>query len=97
MKKLIILLSLVLFASCAGFDIVTLNHTPVKQTRVVVDYTPPVVYQYPTWPHRYYSYFEPTRVIVVQPQKQKVRVKGGRGQSSSRGNSTQRRNSNKRN
>ena len=99
MKKLIILLSLILLTSCAGFEIVTLNHTPVKKTRVVVDYTPPVVYHYPTWPHRYYTYFEPARVIVVQPQKQRVKINGRRGSTNSntRSTSSQRRNSSKRN
>ena len=98
MKKLIILFSLVLFTSCAGFELVTLNYIPVKKTRVVVDYTPPVVYHYPTYPTRYFTYIEPARVIVVQPQKQRVRVKGGRSSSSSsRNSSTRRSNSNKRN
>lgn len=82
-------MSLVLFTSCAGFEIVTLNHTPVKQTRVVVDYTPPVVYHYPTYSTRYFTYVEPARVIVVQPQKQRVRIKGNRSiYPSSRGSST---------
>jgi len=97
MKKLTILLGLILLSSCAGFEIATYNHIPIKKTRVVVDYTPPVVYHYPTYSPRYFTYSEPTRIIVVQPQKQRVRIKGGRSQSSSRSNSTQRRNINKRN
>ena len=87
MKKLIILFSLILLSSCAGFEIATYNHIPIKKTRVVVDYSPPVVYHYPTWPYRHYTYFEPARVIIIKPEKPTVRVKGRRD-SNNQGRST---------
>lgn len=105
MKKLIILLSLVLFTSCGSYQLSTVGYTPVKETRVVVPtYTTPWYYGLtdPSWRWHYYQRYNTPRVIIVKPEKSKVRVRGGRGSSNTRGNttrsnSTRRNNSNKRN
>ena len=105
MKKLIILLSLVLFTSCGSFQLSTVGYTPVKETRIVVPtYTTPWYYSLtdPSWRWHYYQRYNTPTIIVVKPEKPRVRLRGRRGLSNTRGNttrstSTRKSNSNKRN
>ena len=103
MKKLIILLSLILLSSCGSFQLSTVGHTPIRETRVITPvYTTPWYYGLtdPSWRWHYYQRYNTPRVIIVNP-KPIVRVRGARGSAgrsnATRSNSTQRRNSNKRN
>lgn len=105
MKKLIILLSLVLFTSCGSYQLSTVGYTPVKETRVVIHHpTTPWYYTLtdPSWRWHYYQRYNTPTVIIVKPEKRKVQIRGRRGSSNTRGNttrsnSTRRNNSNKRN
>ena len=105
MKNLIILLSLILLSSCGSYQLSTVGYTPVKETRIVVPtYTTPWYYGLtdPSWRWHYYQRYNAPTVIIVKPEKPRVQVRGRRGSSNTRGtttrsNSTQRRNSNKRN
>jgi hypothetical protein len=105
MKKIIILLTLVLLTSCGSYQISTLGHTPIRKTRVIPpSYTTPWYYGLndPYWRWNYYQYFNTPTVIVVKPQRPISKIKGRRGPSINRGNttrsnSTPRRNTNKRN
>lgn len=105
MKKLIILLSLILFTSCSSFQLATVGYTPVRETRVVVPtYITPWYYGLtnPSWRWHYYQRYNTPTVIIVKPEKPRVQIRGRRGSSNTRenatrSNSTQRSNSNKRN
>ena len=103
MKKLTILLSLILLSSCGSFQLSTVGYTPIIETRVITPvYTTPWYYGLtdPSWRWHYYQRYNTPRVIIVKP-KPVVRVRGTRGSigrsNATRSNSTQRRNSNKRN
>ena len=103
MKKLIILLSLILLSSCGSLQLSTVGYTPIIETRVITPvYTTPWYYGLtdPSWRWHYYQRYNTPRVIIVNP-KPLVRVRGTRGSigrnNTTRSNSTQRRNSNKRN
>ncbi len=105
MKKLIILLSLILLSSCGSYQLSTVGYTPIIETRVITPvYTTPWYYGLtdPSWRWHYYQRYNAPTVIIVKPEKPRVQVRGRRGSSNTRGtttrsNSTQRRNINKRN
>ena len=103
MKKLIILLSLILLSSCGSFQLSTVGYTPIRETRVITPvYTTLWYYGLtdPSWRWHYHQRYSTPRVIIVKP-KPVVRVRGIKGSAgrsnTTRSNSTQRRNSNKRN
>ena len=100
MKKLIILLSLILFTSCGSFQLSTVGHTPVKQTRVVIHHpTTPWYYTLtdPSWRWHYYQRYNTPTYIIVKPNKPIVRVKGRRGSNNETRSTSNRREHKKRN
>lgn len=72
--------------SCGSYEIVSLNHKPVKQVRVIVEHDYQPYWNYPllqpNWRYRYINPYTIPRVRVVAPSKTRVRVRGSRGQAS---------------
>ena len=78
-KAWIIALFFLSLQSCGSYEIVTLNHKPVKQVRVIVENQYyPYSYRPQYWRYKYYTpYYIPKRVVVVKP-KIRVEAKGRR-------------------
>ena len=81
MKKLVVLLSLIIFSSCGSYTLSTLNHTPRPSYQIKYDLlrTAPYYRNYWNFPnnHWYTPYYVPTKVVVVKP-KVRVESKGRR-------------------
>ena len=75
MKKLIILLSLIVLSSCGSYQLSTMNHIPVRHTRVIVPTYPTFWYHGLTnsfWRWNYYQRYNTPTVIIVKPEKPRV-------------------------
>jgi hypothetical protein len=95
-KAWIIVFFFLSLQSCGSYEIVTLNHRPAKQVKVIVVHDYQSHWDYPLtrthWRYRYINPYIVPRVRTVRPIRTQVKIKGSRGGSSIRTKSTERRN-----
>lgn len=93
-KAWIIAIFFLSLQSCGSYEIVTLNHRPTKQVKVIVDHSYSNFGGYtliePTWRYRIYNPYTVPRVEIIRPSKRVVILKGGRTISRSSDKSTNR-------
>lgn len=74
--------------SCGSYEIVTLNHKPVKQVKVIVEHDYQTYWNYtiiqPSWRYRYINPYIVPEVRIIESPKTRVRVKGNRRGEASR-------------